>query len=84
MHEFLKWINRYWPVLVGVVLFILAFGETRVSVFFNSKTLDANLESDRQQWRMLKDHESRLSWVQGKLGLPLNPSVSAEGSTEGE
>lgn len=78
MHEFLKWLNRYWPVLVGIVLFILAFGETRVSVFFNSKALDANTQSDRQQWQMLKDHESRLSWVQGKLDLPLNAPVSSE------
>ena len=78
MHDFLKWLNRYWPVIVGVILFILAFGETRVSVFFNTKALDSNQQSDRQQWAMLKDHESRLSWVQGKLDLPLNPAVGSE------
>lgn len=61
-----EWVNRYWPIFVGVVLCVLAFGETRVSVFFNAQQIEDAQESNKAQWRKISDHETRISRLEGR------------------
>ena len=63
----MEWLNKYWPVLVGVVMCVIAFAETRVSVFHNSDAIDKVAQSNSVQWRKISDHESRISRLEGKV-----------------
>ena len=63
----MEWLNKYWPVVVGVVMCIIAFAETRVSVFHNADEIERALEGNSKQWRKLNNHESRISKLEGKV-----------------
>ena len=60
-------LERYWPIIVGVVLCVIAFAETRVSVFHNSDAIEKVATSNSVQWRKISDHESRISRLEGKI-----------------
>lgn len=62
-----NFILKYWPVVVGVIMCIIAFAETRVSVFHNSGAIEKVEQSNSVQWRKISDHESRISKLEGKL-----------------
>ena len=62
----IQWVTRYWPVIVGVILCVLSFAETRVSVFFNTQQLEAHADSNKAQWRKISDHETRISRLEGR------------------
>jgi len=64
MREF---VEKYWPIFVGVVLCVIAFAETRVSVFHNAEMIEKVSDSNSVQWRKISDHESRISKIEGKL-----------------
>lgn len=59
--EILSFLERYWPILVGVIMVILAFGETRVSVFFNSTELEQQAKTNSTQWRTMSQTKEKLN-----------------------
>ena len=60
-----QWVGRYWTVIVGLAMCLIAFAETRVSVFFNAQEIIQANDSNKAQWRKISDHETRISRLEG-------------------
>lgn len=66
----LKFLKDYWPIILGIVAVILAWGETRWQVRDILKDIveiKSNRQGEIEQWRRINANEDHANEVDGRL-----------------
>ena len=60
-HNIIEVANKLWPMVLGTVLVIIAFAETRISVFHNADALEKVSDSNSRQWQVMSETKEKLT-----------------------